>query len=477
MKRTAFVLFLLLAPAPLWGQKAEPKPESPLRAFVRTHARRQAYGLYFRDNKVGWTVAESKLGKHAGKEVALDVSDTHLVLGPQRGKDGIRIHARTVYSLEGDGEILFSEERTTEGDREEVLTAVREGKNLTITARRGKTTSKRTVPAPKENLRNAMQLIRWLKGGPKKGNTFVSWSLELDEKEVDAKEVYTFQEKRSLLWGGVSTEVFAVTTESEGLRMEALVLPDGTPLKGLIGGALEMRAEKEAQARKLDGKAIDFLSASSIEVDKELGNPARVTALRLEVAGLGDHALPASHRQRILREGGKVILALKRDHRTTRASPLGEEERKKMLEATPTLEVGDKKIQALAHRIVGDEEDPIEAARRIGTWVYRNLRKTYSANASTALEILENRAGDCTEHTLLFVALARAAGIPPARCSASPMVRTTTRYSAGTPGRRSTTASSGSASTRPGTRSTSMPPTSPSPRTNATGRGSTSWAR
>jgi hypothetical protein len=412
MKRTTIALLLLLIPAPLWGQKAGPKAENPLRAFVRTHARRQAYGLYFRGNKVGWEVAESKLGKYAGKEVALDLSEAYLALGGERGKGGIRIRAKTVYSLEGDGEVLFSEQQTTEGDREEVLTAVREGKNLTITARRGKTTSKRTVPAPRKTLRNALHLTRWLKGRPKKGDTFVTWSLELDEKDVDVKEVYSFQEKRSLLWGGVSTEVFAVTTRSEGVRMEALVLPDGTPLKGLIGGALEMRAEKEPQARKLDGKGIDFLSASSIEVDRKLGNPARVTALRLEVAGLGDHTLPTSHRQRILREGGKVILSLKRDHRTASSSPLGEEERKKMLEATPTLEVGDKKIQALALEIVGDEKDPLEAARRLGTWVYRNLRKTYSANASTALEVLENRAGDCTEHTLLFVALARAAGIP-----------------------------------------------------------------
>jgi len=35
-----------------------------------------------------------------------------------------------------------------------------------------------------------------------------------------------------------------------------------------------------------------------------------------------------------------------------------------------------------------------------------------AANASTTLEVLDNMAGDCTEHTLLFVSLARAAGLP-----------------------------------------------------------------
>ena len=43
---------------------------------------------------------------------------------------------------------------------------------------------------------------------------------------------------------------------------------------------------------------------------------------------------------------------------------------------------------------------------------FGNLRQTYAANASTAVRILDNRAGDCSEHALLLVALARAAGIP-----------------------------------------------------------------
>ena len=69
-------------------------------------------------------------------------------------------------------------------------------------------------------------------------------------------------------------------------------------------------------------------------------------------------------------------------------------------------------LRKLAKEIVGDEKDPLKAATRIEKWVYKNLRKTYDANADDALTVLENKAGDCTEHTLLFTALARAAGIP-----------------------------------------------------------------
>src|SRR5690606_4996156 len=35
-----------------------------------------------------------------------------------------------------------------------------------------------------------------------------------------------------------------------------------------------------------------------------------------------------------------------------------------------------------------------------------------SARLTNALEVLENLQGDCTEHSILFIALARAAGLP-----------------------------------------------------------------
>src|SRR5262249_57226823 len=44
--------------------------------------------------------------------------------------------------------------------------------------------------------------------------------------------------------------------------------------------------------------------------------------------------------------------------------------------------------------------------------VYRSLNKSYSSNADPARAVLDRKAGDCTEHPLLMVALARAAGLP-----------------------------------------------------------------
>src|SRR5262249_14905312 len=48
-------------------------------------------------------------------------------------------------------------------------------------------------------------------------------------------------------------------------------------------------------------------------------------------------------------------------------------------------------------------------------WVGKNLKKEYGASADQASDVLRRMRGDCTEHSLLTVALMRAAGIPARR--------------------------------------------------------------
>jgi hypothetical protein len=45
-------------------------------------------------------------------------------------------------------------------------------------------------------------------------------------------------------------------------------------------------------------------------------------------------------------------------------------------------------------------------------WVYNNIDKDYAISLPSAVDVLRVRRGDCNEHTALFTALARAAGIP-----------------------------------------------------------------
>ena len=54
-------------------------------------------------------------------------------------------------------------------------------------------------------------------------------------------------------------------------------------------------------------------------------------------------------------------------------------------------------------------------AKKIVGWVATNLEKDYGASADRASDVLRQKKGDCTEHSLLTVALLRAVGIPARR--------------------------------------------------------------
>jgi len=82
------------------------------------------------------------------------------------------------------------------------------------------------------------------------------------------------------------------------------------------------------------------------------------------------------------------------------------------LDAEPLLEVRNPEIQRLARQLRGTETDPRIVAQRINRWVYDSLAKEITVGVPSALATLHARVGDCNEHTQLYVAVARAAGIP-----------------------------------------------------------------
>jgi transglutaminase-like putative cysteine protease len=82
------------------------------------------------------------------------------------------------------------------------------------------------------------------------------------------------------------------------------------------------------------------------------------------------------------------------------------------LASEPLVQSDDPRIQAQARRIVGRERRAGPVAGLLAHWVYENLRKEITISVPSAVEVLEERRGDCNEHTVLYVALARALGLP-----------------------------------------------------------------
>jgi transglutaminase-like putative cysteine protease len=84
----------------------------------------------------------------------------------------------------------------------------------------------------------------------------------------------------------------------------------------------------------------------------------------------------------------------------------------KYLAPEPFIESDDPEIRAEAERAVAGGTDTRSRAERLTRYVNALLDKKPTVSLPSAREVLRTKVGDCNEHTALFVAMARAAGIP-----------------------------------------------------------------
>ena len=82
------------------------------------------------------------------------------------------------------------------------------------------------------------------------------------------------------------------------------------------------------------------------------------------------------------------------------------------LEGDAFVHTGHPRIKQITREIVGDETDPWLKAQLVYDWVYQNIEKTPVISMPSALDVLASRQGDCNEHTVLYTAIARTAGVP-----------------------------------------------------------------
>ena len=98
--------------------------------------------------------------------------------------------------------------------------------------------------------------------------------------------------------------------------------------------------------------------------------------------------------------------------------PVKNPELKKFLSTTVFIETDHPDILAKAVEVIDGEENAWRAAKMLCKWVDKTIRdKHLSGGFNSALSTLNSSVGDCTEHTVLFIALARSVGIPARICS------------------------------------------------------------
>ncbi|HTP50808.1 MAG TPA: transglutaminase-like domain-containing protein [Anaeromyxobacteraceae bacterium] len=371
------------------------------------------FGLYLVNRKAGWLRTEVGKQVRNGREVL--VARQEMVVEAKVGPGSVRRGQvdEKVYEAAPRGRLLsYRSERTGDGgNRKATLECGPTTCALTLVAEDG--TQKREVKLPGETAEQAdAARLAAARCGSVAGTQF-------EIEQLREKKVLDRYLERAVLGGaGVAVPVSVVEELEDGDRITAkvFVADDGRTLEFRYGDALVAKAEPEETARRTD--VVDLFNLSRVALPGPLprGVPMSITYTfqglpasfhgkdeRQVVApgGAGETLLTVTARRPAADDPAKDVPRLRPD-------PSGGED----LEATPEVDWDHPDLRALADRVAGKTQGRWAAARKLSREVNRRLEKVYGQSRDRASEVLRTGKGDCTEHALLFVALARAAGIP-----------------------------------------------------------------
>jgi len=203
--------------------------------------------------------------------------------------------------------------------------------------------------------------------------------------------------------------------EFMGVSQFAWIGKDGAALReeGPLGIKLEQVAKEEALQKIALLPGTDIAAFASIPTSRMSRSVSQLKELKLTMTGVDERVLFLEGGRQAFQD--RVLIIRKEPVSDLLSQPEGQrtsEEMKKYLEPTLSVQSDHPEIQAKVKEIISPNDTVVVKTRKLVEWVHENLQKRPVLSVPNALEILRNRVGDCNEHAMLLMALARAAGIP-----------------------------------------------------------------
>ncbi len=221
----------------------------------------------------------------------------------------------------------------------------------------------------------------------------------------------TVESRETIKVGDAEQTVYKLRESFQGMEAYSWINQDGETLKEESPLGYALLREPEAEARKQDarGPAVDIISLVRIPA-ASIADSFAVSDLRARLSGAPFGGFELDGGRQTWKNG--VVEVRSGAGSGSYLLPYRGKEEAAELRPTALVQSDDRAIRDEAGRILGSERDARAAAKKLTEWVYGAISKQSVVSIPSAVEVLKQRVGDCNEHTTLYTALARAAGIP-----------------------------------------------------------------
>ena len=237
---------------------------------------------------------------------------------------------------------------------------------------------------------------------------------QLQSDDLRVKRMTSRYAGRTRVGGaGVEVPVSIVEEKEDGDRVapKVLVSDDGRILETRVGDGMVIRLEPAEIARRLD--VVDLFTTLRVPLPAPLPREVPMS-ITFALQGLPRGFDLDDPRQRAVPgAGGETLLTVTAREFGGPDAPRGKPAPRGDADQATTIEIDweHPSIRDLSAAVAGSTTGAWATARKLSRAVHDRLDKVYGQSRDRASEILKQGKGDCTEHTRLFVALSRAAGI------------------------------------------------------------------
>ena len=221
-------------------------------------------------------------------------------------------------------------------------------------------------------------------------------------------------EKAELEIAAKKVEAWRVRATFRTLDLVMWVDDQGRLLKGRMPmGITVVRSDKKEIATEMNSfrGLPDLSTLTSVPLEGSIPDSKDLRLLRLEVKDDRHRTIPSDGFRQTFKNS-ELVLKKENVPAATYSLPCEDPKMQMHLMSSRFIRSDDSLVKRQAQQIVGNEKDPIRAARLINNWVHDNLKKIPTPAVPDAVSVLMNKQGDCNEHAVLAVALARAVGLP-----------------------------------------------------------------
>ncbi len=387
------------------------------------------YGLYIQDTKVGFLHRQRGPVQTASGESTIELREDFeihaLVLGGERStkiseyqqflaQPPHLLHSATSETIQGDDRRLIRVVRTQDGYDAEICEA--DG-------------CRSHAPGiDRYTLSDALAAEIWIRSHPQEGTSIGTDSLLLGDLKRSRDQV-TLSAYRSTFLDGLQVDYAEIQFEDQasGISGTMRMTPEGRLLAGTLAGAFDIQLESEQAARTLEDTT-DLFLAQAVRVDQPLGELEEITAMTLALEFQEGVVLPSSQYQSWsctdqacqLRLGATTSAGAEdpdspgsqtRDSQS-KDGDSRDSEIQEALEATVSLPTQIPAIRDLAKRAVSADLSQRQQVEELVHFVSDYIEDSYFAEPLSVTDLIDDPRGDCTEHSMLFITLARSLGIP-----------------------------------------------------------------